>query len=179
MKWLFAGLACLFLVVFQTVLLPCFSGSFFFFDLTIILIVYISLYSSHYSAVAAVAGIGGIMDSLSGGPFFLYIFSYVWIYLIVQLARQFVFQTSVLFVMAISLLSVAIQQGIFLFSVFARQDYTGIGPMDIDLMLRQVAWGGVMIPLGVGIISKGNRRWHTLIRRMAGNRGDKRTQTHG
>lgn len=179
MRWLFAGVAGLFIVVFQTVLLPGFSGTFYFFDLTIILIVYISLYSSHYSAVAAIAGIGGIMDSLSGGPFFLYTFSYVWIFLIVQLARQFVFQTSALFVMVISLLSVAIQQGIFLFSVFARQDYTGVESMDIALMLRQVAWGGVMIPLGVGMISTGNRRWQALIQRMVRNREQKRTQTHG
>ena len=179
MRWLFAGFAGLFIVVFQTVLLPGFSGAFYFFDLTIILIVYISLYSSRYWAVAAVAGIGCILDSLSGGPFFLYTFSYVWIYLIVQLARQFVFQTSALFVMVISLLSVAIQQGIFLFSVFARQDYTAFESMDIDLMLRQVAWGGVMIPLGVGMISTGNRHWQALLQRMARNREQKRTQAHG
>jgi rod shape-determining protein MreD len=179
MKWLFTGFACFFIVVFQTVLLPSFSGTFYFFDLTIILIVYISLYSSHYSAVAAIAGIGGIMDSLSGGPFFLYTFSYVWIFLIVQLARQFVFHSSILFVMVISFLSVAIQQGIFLFSVFARQDYTGVEPMDIALILRQVAWGGVLVPLGVGMISTGNRRWQALVQRMVRNREQKRTQAHG
>jgi rod shape-determining protein MreD len=179
MKWLFAVLACLFIVVFQTVLLPCFSGALYFFDLTIILIVYISLYSSHYSVVAAVAGIGGIMDSLSGGPFFLYTFSYVWIFLIVQMARRFVFQTSFLFVMVISLLSVAIQQGIFLFSVIVRQDNIGFESMDIALMVRQVAWGGVMIPLGVGVISTGNRRWQALIQRTLRNWEQKRTQPHG
>jgi rod shape-determining protein MreD len=179
MKWLFAGFVSLFLVVFQTVLLPCFSGAFYCFDLTIIPIIYISLNSSHYWAVAAIAGIGGIMDSLSGGPFFLYTFSYIWIFLIVHLARQFVFQTSILFVMVISVLSVAIQQGILFFSMFARQDYTGIGSMEIALMLRQVAWGGVLIPLGVGMVSTGNRRWQALIQRMIRNREQKRNQTHG
>lgn len=179
MKWLFAGFVCLFLVVFQTVLLPFFPGAFYCFDLTIILIIYISLNSSHYLAVAAITGIGGIMDSLSGGPFFLYTFSYIWIFLIVHMARQFVFQSSILFVMVISLLSVAIQQGIFFISVFVRQDYTGIGSMDIALMLRQVALGGVMIPLGVGIISTANRRWQALIRRMIKNREQKRNRAHG
>ncbi|MFN2435783.1 MAG: rod shape-determining protein MreD [Desulfotignum sp.] len=179
MKWLFAGFVCLFLVVFQTVLLPFFPGAFYCFDLTIILIIYISLNSSHYLAVAAITGIGAIMDSLSGGPFFLYTFSYIWIFLIVHMARQFVFQSSILFVMVISLLAVAIQQGIFFISVFVRQDYTGIGSMDIALMLRQVALGGVMIPLGVGIISTANRRWQALIRRMIKNREQKRNRAHG
>jgi len=179
MKWLFAGFVCLFLVVFQTVLLPVVPGAFYYFDLTIILIIYISLNTSHYLAVAAIAGIGAIMDSLSGGPFFVYTFSYIWIFLIVHVARQVVFQTSILFVMVIGLLSVAIQQGIFFFSVVARQDYTVIGSMDIALMLRQVALGGVMIPLGVGIISTGSRRWQALIRRMIRNREQKRNQAHG
>lgn len=179
MKWLFAGFTGLFLVVFQTVLLPSLPGGLYCFDLTIILIVFISLHFSHYMTVVVIAGIGGIMDSLSGAPFFLYTFSYIWVFLIVGLARQFVFQTNTLFVMVISLLSMTVQQGIFLFSVFSRQDYTGFGAMEISLMLRQVGWGTVMIPLGVWMIAAGNRRWQAMIQRMIKNREQKRNQAHG
>jgi uncharacterized membrane protein YidH (DUF202 family) len=34
-------------------------------------------------------------------------------------------------------------------------------------MLQQIAWGAVMIPLGVGLISAGYRRWQDLIQRIA------------
>jgi rod shape-determining protein MreD len=179
MKWLFVGFTGLFLVVFQTVLLPSIPGALYCFDLIIILIVFISLHFSHYMAVATIAGIGVVMDSLSGGPFFLYTFSYVWVFLIVFLARQFVFQDSPLFVVVISLLSVTFQQGIIFFSVFSHQDYTGVGSMEITLMLRQVGWGTVMIPLGVKLIAAGNRRWQALIQRVTSNRERKRNQAHG
>ncbi len=171
MKWVFVGIVSLFLIVFQTVLLPGLSASFYSFDLTIVLIVYISLHFSHYLIFAVIAGIGGIMDSLSGAPFFLYTFSYLWIFLIVRLARQLVFQTSVPFVLVVSLLSVTIQQGIFLFSLFARQEYTGTWPLNVSLMLKQVAWGTVVIPLGVELLSAGNRGWRNLIHRIARIRG--------
>ena len=174
MKWLFWGILSLFLIVFQTVLLPRLSASFYCFDLTIILIVYISLHFSHYLAVAVIAGMGGIMDCLSGAPFFLYTFSYIWIFLIVRLARQLVFQTSVLFVLVVSLVSVTIQQGVFLFSLFARQEYTGAWPMSLSLMVQQVAWGGVLIPLGVGMISAGNRHWQAFIQHIVKIRENKR-----
>ncbi len=115
MKWVFAGFITLFFVVFQTVLLPGLPASFYCFDLTIILVVFFSLHFSHYLTLAAIAGIGAIMDSISGGPFFIHVFSYVWIFLMVRLFRQIVFQTHALFVMVIGLLSVAIQQAFFSF----------------------------------------------------------------
>ncbi len=179
MKWVFAGFITLFFVVFQTVLLPGLPASFYCFDLTIILVVFFSLHFSHYLTLAAIAGIGAIMDSISGGPFFIHVFSYVWIFLMVRLFRQIVFQTHALFVMVIGLLSVAIQQAFFLFSVIVRQDYSGIGSMEITLMLRQMAWGGVLVPLGVIMISKGNRWWLEIIRRHVKNKEGKRTRAHG
>jgi rod shape-determining protein MreD len=179
MKWLFVGIISLFFVVFQTVLLPSVSCSFYCFDLTIILIVYVSLHFSHYMIIAVIAVIGGTMDSLSGGPFFIYTFSYIWIFLMVQLARQLVFQTSILFVMVISLMAVSIQQGLILFSVIARHDTTGVGPLDVSTMLRQVVWGGAMVPLGVVLITALNRRWEGTIQRWIKIREQKRNQTHG
>jgi rod shape-determining protein MreD len=179
MKWVFAGFITLFLVVFQTVLLPGLSASFYCFDLTIILVVFFSLYFSHYLTLAAIAVIGAIMDSLSGAPFFIYTFSYTWIFLMVQLVRQLVFQTNTLFVMVIGLLSVAIQQALFLFSIIVRQHFSEVGSVEISLVFGQMAWGGVMVPLGVKIISKGNRWWQDMIRRKVKNREQKRTQAHG
>ncbi len=51
--------------------------------------------------------------------------------------------------------------------------------MEITLMLRQMAWGGVLVPLGVIMISKGNRWWLEIIRRHVKNKEGKRTRAHG
>jgi uncharacterized membrane protein YidH (DUF202 family) len=73
------------------------------------------------------------------------------------------------------LLSVTIQQGIFLFSLFARQEYSGTWPLNVSLMLQQIAWGTVLIPLGVGLISAGYQRWQKLIQHIARIRETRRS----
>jgi rod shape-determining protein MreD len=162
MKWLFFILISLFLIVLQTVIFPSaswFSNSF---DLTIMLIVFLSLRFPRYWMAAVIACIGGVMDSLSGGPFFLYLFSYIWIFLIVQMVKQLVFQTSALFVVAISLVSVLIQQGLFLFSMFVGQDHSTVQKMDISLMVQQAVWGALLIPPGVWTMSFLFGQWQKM-----------------
>jgi hypothetical protein len=174
MKWSFFIVITLCFIVLQTVILPCFSWFSHSFDLIIILVVFLSLNFSHYGVVAAIAGIGGIMDSLSGGPFFLYIFSYIWIFLIVQLVRQLVFQTSTLFVVAISLVSILIEQGLTFFSVFIQPGRTVVWQIDIIPMIHRAVWGSVMIPLGLWGVSVLYGNWQYMVRAFAKTREMKR-----
>ena len=161
-------------IVFQTVVLPCFSWFSQSFDLTIMLVLFLSLNFSHYAVVMAIVCIGGIMDSLSGGPFFLYTFSYLWIFMIVQLVKQFVFQTSGLFILVISMVSVVIQQALGVFSVFIQQGEGTVWQMDFTLMIRQVIWGTVLIPPGVWIISVCYENWRHMVRMLKKNREQKK-----
>ena len=111
----------LILFVFQTLILPSFSWFSHSFDLLIIEVLYLSLFSKRSSVIIAIILIGALMDSASGVPFFFYIFSYLWIYIVVQLVSQFLFQRSVLFVMVISMVSVMVQQCLLLLTVFIQQ----------------------------------------------------------
>lgn len=149
----FGVIITLFLIICQTVILPTFSWFPQCFDLLIMNILFLSLAHSHYGAIIGIVLIGGIMDSISGVPFFHHIFSYLWIYLIVQVFKQFVFQRSILFVILISVIAVVIQQGMVLFSVFLDQGRSMVFQMDFYLMLRQVIWGGLFIPPGVWMIN--------------------------
>ncbi|MCF8113431.1 MAG: hypothetical protein K9K21_06215 [Desulfotignum sp.] len=162
MKWLFFVLITLFLIVLQTIIFPCFSWVSHSFDLMIMLVLFLSLNFSHYAVAVALAVVGGVMDSLSGGPFFLYMFSYIWIFLIVQFVKQLVFQTSTLFVVGVSLLSIIIQQVLILFSVFIRQGQIDAWQMNLTLMIQQVVWGTVMVPAGVWAISLLYRNWQYM-----------------
>lgn len=167
MKGLFFVIISLFLIILQTVIFPAFSWFSCRFDLTLIVVVFLSLNFSNYWVLGAIAAIGAIMDSLSGGPFFLYMFSYIWIFLIVQLASQLVFQTSVLYVLTISLVSVMVQQGLFLFSVLVQQDHAAVWPVEMSRLFQQALWGAVVIPPGIWVISRLFGRWQNMGRAAA------------
>lgn len=143
----FAGMA-LAMVLVETVLFPTFGWFSKSFDLMIIPVLLLSVTYTHYLAVAAIIFMGIVMDSLSGSAFFFHVFSYVWIYIMVQLFRQFVFHGSVIFIFIISLVSVLIQQGLSLFAIFIRHGKDGILQTDGSLMAGQILFGAVFIPIG-------------------------------
>lgn len=149
----------IFLIILQTIVLPSFSWFGQWFDLLIIDVLFLSLISSHSSTIAAVILIGCIMDSISGAPFCYYIFSYLWIYIIVFLIKQFVFQKSIIFVFIISVVSVIIQQGLLLFSAFIAQGYNAIWTFNFDLLMSQIFWGFIFIPPSIWLVNIFWQNW--------------------
>jgi rod shape-determining protein MreD len=159
MNAIFFAIVTVSLIIFQTILFPSFGWFAQCFDLMIINIIFLSLVYSHYAVILTIILIGCIMDSLSGVAFFHHIFSYLWIYLIVQVFKKFVFKRNFLFILIVSLVSVLIQQGLILFSVFIEKGSEGIGQMEILLMVKQLIWGGVCIPIGVWLLAGFRQYW--------------------
>lgn len=166
MNFCFFGAAALGLIVLQTIILPGFSWFPYCFDLLIILVLYLSLAFSRYGTVMAVCFIGMVMDSISGVPFFFHVFSYVWVYLSVQLLKQVVFQRSILFMMTVSLLAVAVQQGLILFTVFLDQGDAGVLALDYSRLLWQLILGALLIPPGIWCLSLLRQNTAYLIRQL-------------
>jgi hypothetical protein len=166
MNALFFAIVTVSLIVFQTIIFPSFVWFAQCFDLMIINIIFLSLVYSHYTVIFTIILIGGVMDSLSGVAFFHHIFSYLWIYLIVQLFKQFVFKRNYIFILSISLVSVLIQQGLILFSVFIGQGREGIGQMEVLLMVKQLVWGGIFIPPGVWLFAGLRQYWIHLTKTL-------------
>ena len=80
MNCFFNIFVCFFLVVFQTTVIcriPLFTG---FYDLLCPFIIYLCVYRSLKESIPAILLFGFIMDSISGGPFGLYLTSYMWIF---------------------------------------------------------------------------------------------------
>jgi rod shape-determining protein MreD len=155
-----------FFIILQTIVLPSFAWFPQCFDLMIINVLFLSLRSSHYAMVFAVILIGCIMDSVSGVPFSLHIFSYVWIYIIVYLVKQFLFKQSILFILIISMVSVVIQQGLYVFSIFINHGSQAIQAIDLGLLIRQVFWGCVFIPLGIWLVTIFRQKWLLVTKTM-------------
>jgi rod shape-determining protein MreD len=166
MNGFFFVLATLFFILLQTVLMPAAGWSPPGFDLMMILVLFLSLHVSHHAILIALVCIGAIMDSLSGGPFFLFSLTYIWIYIVVQLLKSVVFQTSSPFIVLISLTAMVIHQGLVVCSVFIQHDQAGIREIDLSLMVRQVVWGTFLIPPGVWLISMVYRYWCRQVRQM-------------
>ncbi|MCG8618124.1 MAG: hypothetical protein MI802_18075 [Desulfobacterales bacterium] len=166
MNFSFFFMVTLGLVICQTVVFPEFSWFSQCFDTLIIVVLYLSLAYTGYGAVTAIVGIGILMDSLSGAPFFLHVFSYLWIFLVVQMFKQLVFQRSVLFMMTVSLIAVAIQQVLILFSVFVSHGQPGITAIDYSLVIRQLFWGVLFIPAGVWVTNIFRQNYMVVIRQV-------------
>lgn len=153
MNILFFIILTLTLFVVQTIILP--SVSFFpqCFDLMIMVVLYISMLARRHLALLPIIFIGAVMDSISGVPFFLHIFSYLWIYFIVQLVRQFLFAQSLVFLLAISIVSVAIQQGLIVLSILIQQGSEAVLNLDFGMFIRQVFWGMILIGPGIWLMN--------------------------
>ncbi|WP_020585924.1 hypothetical protein [Desulfobacter curvatus] len=165
MNFIFFFFLTLILVVIQTVIIPNFSWFPHSFDLMIINILYLSLFSPRYWVPLCLVIIGSIMDSLSGAPFFLHTTAYLCIYLIVFFLRRLVFQRSVIFVFIVGLASACIYQGLVMFSVFLLQGRKAIEATDYRLGIGQLFWAAVGIPIGIWILRTAHRNYSHAVRR--------------
>ncbi len=154
------------LFIFQTVILPSFSWFNQCFDLLIILVLYLSLISNRSSILFAIIFIGAVMDSISGVPFFYHILSYLWIYIIVLLVKQLLFQRSLVFILIISIVSVLIQHGLLLLSIFIQQGQNAIIGFDYGLMVRQMFWGLIIIPPCIWFVNVCRQHWNYVAKMM-------------
>ena len=166
MKVLFFIILTFFLIILQSIILPFFSWSAQSFDLLIIDIFFLSFIATRHTMIFAVIVIGCIMDSISGVPFSYYVLSYLWIYIVVYIARQLFFDQSVIFVICISLASVIIQHLLLLFSILIRQGSSGLLEFDFDLLIKQAFWGFIFIPLSIWAVNIFWVRWNLMTKLM-------------
>lgn len=159
MKIVFFTILTTFLIILQSVVLPCFSQFDHFFDLVIIAVLFISLKTIHHVTIVGVIAIGCFMDSISGVPFAFHVFSYLWIYIIVYIFRQLLFDQSMVFVFIISIVSVIIQHVLLLFSILVTKGYDDVMMFDYQLLIRQVFWGFLLIPLSIWVLNQLWRAW--------------------
>ena len=140
------------LIVLQTTVLPEISIVSNSFDLLIINVLYLSLVFHHLRVLGGIAVIGCIMDSLSGSPFGLFLSSYIWIYILVQLMKPVFFSRSLFFLPAIAVFSVMIEYMFLLLSVFISSGTQGVLSLNFSLMIKQLLLAAVLIPAAVKLV---------------------------
>lgn len=150
------------LFILQTIVIPSFTWFSYCFDLMIIVVLYLSIISDRHTVLIPVILIGCVMDTSSGTPFFLHIFSYIWVYLLIQLVQQVLFRRSIIFVLIISVVSVLIQQLFLLLSVFVRHGNEAVLTFDYGILIAQLILALIFIPPSVWVLNISRHNWRHL-----------------
>jgi len=140
MRYCFYIITLLFLIIVQTVILPCFSLFNQFYDLMIPFIIFFGMFRPVRECAAFVILAGLVMDSLSGGYFGLYISIYAWLFFIVKWAVKFL-QLQHGAILPLALTTGVLMENFILFvaiTMSASSDNTVFS--DLSVFVAQLVW---------------------------------------
>lgn len=171
-RFLFYFGITLVLIIVQTSILPGFSVFSQGFDLLFVIVLSLSLRFSHPAIGVAVFLLGCAMDSVSGGPFGLYISAYVWIYILVRSLKSLVHLENIVFLICMSAVAVAVENAFLIFTFVVDKGANAVCPRDLVLMVRQTVLALILVPLLVLAVDQLDRGVTLVARRFEGKRFD-------
>ncbi|PID39397.1 MAG: hypothetical protein CR984_07135 [Proteobacteria bacterium] len=154
---------CLLLCLVQTTL-PAFAGPGGGYDLMAPLVVYLGVYRVPKQAIPVLLVGGLTMDGLSGGVFGIHLTSYLWLYIGVRWAIQFLHVDNVVLLTLLVTIGIAFESLVMAFCAVVVSSAPWPVEAVFPIVSRQVFWGALTGPiLMVGFI-----RGHAAVLR-AGN----------
>jgi rod shape-determining protein MreD len=160
------------LIIVQTSIHPCFSVFSQSFDLLFVIVLSLSLRFSHPGTGVAVFLLGCAMDSVSGGPFGLYISAYVWIYILVRSLKSLVHLENIVFLICMSAVAVVVENAFLVFTFVVGKGADAVSSRDLVLMVKQTLLALIVVPLLVLVVDQ-LERWVTLVaKQFEGKRFD-------
>ena len=163
MSYFFYIVSSLCLITCQTALLPRLGFVGHFFDLLLPWVIYLAAFRPVHETPSFVVFIGVLMDTLSGGPFGLYLTSYVWLFIAVRLSAVIVRTENPILLVLILISAVAWQNGLFLLVL----DLSGTGMHSSGDWIRAVSVQIGWVLLTGPLIAVGMRQAQRLTRRRA------------
>ena len=164
---LFHLILSLFMIIFQTVVLP---SLFFFthaFDLIIVNVLYLSLVATHNAVIFWILLLGCVMDSLSGNPLGVHLSAYLWIFFLVQLLKRYVHYGNVIFLPVISAVAVLLENLFLIFSLLVHQKSSFFSREDILLLAMQMFWAFWFAPIIIVFIHSFQKILVSSVKRIA------------
>jgi uncharacterized membrane protein len=108
------------------------------------------------------------MDSISGVYFGLHLITYLWIYVGVQVLKQFVFSRNIVFYLLIAAVSVLLELIFLTFSIFIGQGREGLSSLDYFSMAEQIFWACIIIPPAFSVITKVQKSYELILTNISG-----------
>ncbi len=142
MTYCFYSCVCLCLVIFQTTIIPHIPLFNNFYDLLIPFIVYLGLFRPAREGIHFILALGFLMDNLSGGPFGLYLTTYLWLFIVVRLVIRYLHARNNILLLFIVAAGVLMENIIFIASVYMSGPDSQFFAITIRPVIFQILWAG-------------------------------------
>lgn len=162
------------LVTLQTALIPRLGFVGHFFDLLLPWVIYLAAFRPAHEALPFVVFMGALMDNLSGGPFGLYLTSYLWLFLAVRLAATVVRAENAMVLVLTLIAAVAFQNILF----FMALGLSGSGGHTTGEVIRVVSEQLGWVLLTGPLIALGMRQAKRLTSRRTGRAAESRAASN-
>jgi rod shape-determining protein MreD len=129
----------LFMVICQTTLIPHLAFVRHFFDLLLAVVIYLAAFRRLHEALPFTLFLGVLMDNLSGGPFGLYLTSYVWLFIGTRAAATVVRAENPLMIVLMLIGAVAAQNALF-FAVLGAAGPADLAGFAARVVAEQIGW---------------------------------------
>jgi len=160
MNYLLYILSCLVLILIQTTVihdLPLFNG---FYDLLIVVVIFLGLYRNLRESIPVILFAGFIMDNFFNGPFGLYLTVYLWLYACIRWCSVYFNVRSILFLAFIVPVGVLFENIIFLGS-FAMFNPGSFHYSDIySIVVEQIIWALITGPVFIMLLKFTHSIWN-------------------
>jgi cell shape-determining protein MreD len=137
---------CLVLILIQTTLIPALSLFNRFYDILIVVVIFLGLYRNLREGLPVILFAGFIMDNLYNGPFGLYLTVYLWLYACIRRCSVYFNVRSILFTFLIVPAGVLFQNIIFVIS-FSLFNAGSLQYPDVYFVIaKQIIWAMITGP---------------------------------
>lgn len=166
MTYFFHICICFALVILQTTIMPYFSFLDKFYDLLSPFVVYLSLFRSTRESLPVILLFGFIMDNLSGGPFGLYLTTYLWLFIGVRWVVTYVdIRNSILFPFVVAA-GVLIQNLMFIGAIMVLRPGSWFSSLAVKTISTQVFWAIFTGPIFLMLFSYLHKKFFRRMNEM-------------
>lgn len=165
----------LFLIVLKTVIIDFFPFALNFYDPLIALVLYLALFRPVRENVVVMIALGVVMDTLSGGPFGIYLTTYFWLFAIVRYITRFLQFSNTIILPFVVAGGVALENFVFAVTIAMSQWRWPLNAPELHWVMVQFFWAlltGPFLLLGIDFSRRVWENWVGEIMALGrGNQG--------
>jgi rod shape-determining protein MreD len=166
MNFLFYMCLSLILVLLKTTLMPYFSMFDQFYDMLIPFVFYLGLYRPAREGIPFILLLGFTLDSLSGGPFGIFLTTYFWVFVMTRWGVTFLHAGNKgLWLIAVAA-GVLIENLIIIATILWLGEASGLPPEWGDRVVTQLLWALFTGPVLIIAIYSAHRKWSGWLSRI-------------
>ena len=150
------------LIIFQTTIIPHIPLFNNFYDLLIPFIIYLGLFRPTREGILFILALGFLMDNLSGGPFGLYVTTYLWLFIVVKLLIKYLHARNNILLLFIVAGGVLMENVIFIVSIFISGTDSQFLTITTRTVIFQILWAvctGYFFLIGFNHIYNKLEKW--------------------